>query len=374
MKLRLGVLGAGSWALASHLPNLARRREDVEFVGVCRPGRETLQWIADAYGFTVASEDHTAILDAGVDIVVVSSPTALHYQHARDALLSGAHVLVEKPFTLTSAQAWDLVSIAEQRQLHLLVAFGFNYKPLVRAAQAALTDNGGVGPLEVLSVSMASVCRELLAGRGSYPKADPRSLPDPNTWSNPEVSGGGYAQAQLTHALGLALHLFDAEPERVFAQMTDPMAGQVEQHVSAVVSWRGQATGVLSGNATHEGADRNRDVLRVHAVGGQGQFRLDLDADAFHYFRTDGTDLGLQAEPGAGAYDCDGPPNALVDLALDATATNPSPGPLGARTVQIIEALYASARSGKPEACRPQPQASDPSPQSPLLDAVRAAE
>ena len=39
-KLRLGVIGAGSWAVASHLPNFAKRREDVEFVGVARKGPE----------------------------------------------------------------------------------------------------------------------------------------------------------------------------------------------------------------------------------------------------------------------------------------------------------------------------------------------
>ena len=42
-KLRLGVIGAGSWAVASHLPNFARRHDEVEFVGVCRKGPEFLR-------------------------------------------------------------------------------------------------------------------------------------------------------------------------------------------------------------------------------------------------------------------------------------------------------------------------------------------
>ena len=44
-KLRLGVIGAGSWAVASHLPNFAKRRDEVEFVGVCRKGPELLEKI-----------------------------------------------------------------------------------------------------------------------------------------------------------------------------------------------------------------------------------------------------------------------------------------------------------------------------------------
>jgi predicted dehydrogenase len=346
MKLRLGVLGAGSWAAASHLPQFALRSDEVEFVGVCRKGRAELEWIREEFGFAVASEDHHEVLDAGVDIALVSSPASLHYEHARDSLLAGAHVLVEKPFTLTSNQAWDLVEVAARHKRHLLVAFGYNYRPLVRSAVAALTEAGGVGALESLSVSMASVCRELLAGTGAYPKADEHTRPDPQTWADPARSGGGYAQAQLAHALGLAMHLFPTAGEAVFAQSSNPVGGVVEQHCAAVVRWRGGAIGTLTGSATHEGAEVNRDLLRVHAVGSDGQFCLDLDRDGYTYFCPDRGELGFAGEPGAGAYDCVGPPHALVDLALGKTDSNHSPGELGARTVEVIEAFYASAGSG----------------------------
>src|SRR3712207_6393917 len=108
-KLRLGVIGAGSWAVASHLPNLAQRRDEVEFVGVARKGRDLLQKIKDDFGFRVASEDYRDVVDAGMDICVVASPTAFHHEHAKAALEAGAHVLIEKPVTVDPADAWDLV-------------------------------------------------------------------------------------------------------------------------------------------------------------------------------------------------------------------------------------------------------------------------
>ena len=45
-KLRLGLIGAGSWAVASHLPNLSRRAQDVEFVAVCREDGEVLMMVS----------------------------------------------------------------------------------------------------------------------------------------------------------------------------------------------------------------------------------------------------------------------------------------------------------------------------------------
>src|ERR1035437_4658088 len=97
VKLRVGVIGAGSWAVASHLPNLARRGDDVEFVAVSRLGRSLLEKIRDRYGFTVASEDYRDVINAGIDLCIVSSPSGLHHEHAMAALNAGAHVLVEKP-------------------------------------------------------------------------------------------------------------------------------------------------------------------------------------------------------------------------------------------------------------------------------------
>src|SRR5439155_19942048 len=82
-KLRLGVIGAGSWAVASHLPNFARRRDEVEFVAVARKGDELLRKIRDDWGFAVASEDYRDVVAAGIDVCLVSSPTAFHHEHAK---------------------------------------------------------------------------------------------------------------------------------------------------------------------------------------------------------------------------------------------------------------------------------------------------
>jgi hypothetical protein len=64
-KVRVGVIGAGSWAIASHLPNLAKH-DELEYVGISRKGPEILKKISDRYGFQVASEDYRDVLNAGV--------------------------------------------------------------------------------------------------------------------------------------------------------------------------------------------------------------------------------------------------------------------------------------------------------------------
>jgi len=345
-KLRLGVIGAGSWAVASHLPNFASRADDVEFVAVARHGVQALARIKDQFGFQAASEDYRDVLAAGVDICLISSPTALHHEHAKAAMEAGAHVLVEKPFTIDPAQAWDLVATAERLDRHLVVSFGWNYRPMVREMKRLMVEHG-IGEVEQMAVQMASVTRELLSNTGSYPDAAQDTVPEPATWTDPRISGGGYGQAQVCHALGLALWLTELRATDAFALMSAPLNAPVELHDAIAVRYEGGAIGTVSGGSAHLGAGNNKHQLEVRAIGSAGQMLIDVEREAAWLWRDGGDiDLHLDLEPDAGAYDCDGPPNMLVDLALGRDVANQSPGELGARTTELLDAAYRSARSG----------------------------
>jgi predicted dehydrogenase len=347
-KLRLSVIGAGSWAVSSHLPELAKRRDEIEFHGVCRLGGDLLARIRDDWGFAHADEDYRAVLAHGADIVLVGSPAALHHAHAKAALEAGAHVLVEKPFTATSAQAWDLVDTAARHGRHLLVAYGYNYRPMMRQAREHIARQGGIGPVESLLVYMASGTRELLSGSGAYARASSLTAPDMATWVDPALSGGGYGQAQLTHALGLALWLHEVDVAAVNAVTASPLGGTVEQHDAAVLHLAGGGIGTLAGASAHQKAMNYRDQLQVRMVGRDGQFQLDVENDRLRMFRDGTGDADLAFPDGSGRYECDGPPHTLVDLALGRDVENCSPGELGARTVAVLEALYASAERRVP--------------------------
>lgn len=346
-RLRLGVIGAGSWAVAAHLPALAQR-DEVEFVGVCRKGDEMLERITARYGFEVASEHYDEVLDAKCDIVVVASPSATHYEHATAALESGAHVLCEKPMTIDPAQAWDLVDTARRVDRALLISFGWNYMPIVRGAKR-LVEEHGIGKLEHLSLHMSSTTRELLAAAGAYPEASPESAPEPATWTDPSISGGGYGQAQLSHALGLALHLV---PERIAAAsafMSAPNNEPVELHDAISVRFDGGGIGVVSGGSSHAGAWGDKHQLEVRAIGNEGQLIVDVHRELVWLFRVGEGERTIDCEPGSGAYEMGGPANALVDVALGRATNDCAPGDLGARTVEALDAAYRSARSGAVE-------------------------
>ena len=165
-RVRVGVIGAGSWAIANHIPILAAR-EDVELVSAVRTNREALAMLRDRFGFEHVSHDYREALALDPDAVVVASPAGLHYEHVRAALEAGAHVLCEKPFTTEPDHAWELNGIASELGRHLVLALGWNYRPTAVEAKRLMEDPG-VGEVQHVLVAMASGLRGLLHGTGSY--------------------------------------------------------------------------------------------------------------------------------------------------------------------------------------------------------------
>jgi scyllo-inositol 2-dehydrogenase (NADP+) len=61
------------------------------------------------------------ISDGGIELVVINTPNDSHYQFATEALESGKHVIVEKPFTVTTKEADSLIALAKKKNRHLTV-------------------------------------------------------------------------------------------------------------------------------------------------------------------------------------------------------------------------------------------------------------
>ena len=344
-KLRLGVIGAGSWTVSSHLPNLVARGDEVEFTIVNRRNPDLLGRIKDRFGFLKATTDWRDVLAEKPDIVVVGSPPGYHWEQAKAALEAGAHVMCEKPFTIRPAHAWDLAETAKRTGRELVVAYGWNYRPMVIQAHRMMHEDGGIGEIEQMTVHMDSVTRELLSETGAYPDAAPEYVPQPDTWSRPETSGGGYGQAQLTHALGVALWLTELRAQDVFALMSAPLDAKVELHDAIAIRYTNGAIGTLGGGSSHLGGAGNRHAVEVRAIGSRGQFHLDLRDNILWRYRGPHDDVRVPLETDAGLYDCRGPIDALVDAGLGRRIANNSPAELGARTVEVLEAAYRSVKS-----------------------------
>ena len=143
---RVGVIGLGYWG-----PNLARIFDELaELAWLCDLSPESCERFAARYPRArIAGEAEELLADPELEAVVIATPVPTHYELARRALLAGKHVLVEKPPALTAAEAEELCSLAEERDLVLMPGHHLLYHPGVSKLKE-LIDSGELGEIRYM--------------------------------------------------------------------------------------------------------------------------------------------------------------------------------------------------------------------------------
>jgi predicted dehydrogenase len=143
-RLRVAVVGTGSWAQRAHLPGWQRDGR-AEVVAVADTNAQALAQAAAKFGVARAVTDYRELLDdSGIDVVDVVTGNRPHYQVSWDALQAGKHVLCEKPVHPDYRKTREAADLAAAKGLKTKVGFTFRYAPAVQFA-VRLMEEGYVG-------------------------------------------------------------------------------------------------------------------------------------------------------------------------------------------------------------------------------------
>jgi len=138
--IRVALIGYGYAGKTFHAP-LIQSVPGLQLAIVCSSRPERV--LADLQGVTVCSAEEAAT-HTDIDLVVIATPNDSHFPLASAALLAGKHVVVDKPFTVTLAEARALVSLAEQQQ-KLLSVFHNRRWESESLAMKAILESGVLG-------------------------------------------------------------------------------------------------------------------------------------------------------------------------------------------------------------------------------------
>lgn len=141
----VAVVGAGYWG-----PNLIRnfsRIPSSRVTAVCDSDKKRLLPIKKAYPGIRVTEDFTSILsDKSISLVAIATPLHTHFLLAKQALLAGKNVMVEKPLTKTVAEARELVRLAKKKNLLLFSGHTYVYHTAVQKMKQ-LISRGKLGKI-----------------------------------------------------------------------------------------------------------------------------------------------------------------------------------------------------------------------------------
>lgn len=149
--LKIGVIGLGYWG-----PNLLRniyangRCGDKNIV-ICDSDASRLERTGVRYPALRRTTNYRDLIeDTEIDAVVISTGVSSHFPLAKEALTAGKHVFVEKPFALSSAEAEELVELADRKGLVSMVGHTFLYSPPVLKTKEII-DAGELGTIHFIT-------------------------------------------------------------------------------------------------------------------------------------------------------------------------------------------------------------------------------
>ncbi|MFB9274163.1 Gfo/Idh/MocA family protein [Cohnella cellulosilytica] len=150
MSVKLKLIQAG---IGGHGQGVARHfvypSPDFAFAGVIDLNPDALRAAGAEFGIPenrLYTDYRTAFAEAGADAVLIEVYSPAHYEIAKSALEHGLHVLIEKPFTLTLADARDLVDLAKKQERNIMINQNYRFNTLVMTLKRTLA-NGALGKL-----------------------------------------------------------------------------------------------------------------------------------------------------------------------------------------------------------------------------------
>jgi predicted dehydrogenase len=200
--IRFGLIGAG--AIARHAAQVLATHPTVTLAAIADPSEERRVKLATAHGIPRHCADAAGIFsDRKIDAVYIATPTWLHADQAVAALTAGQHVLLEKPFAMSLAEAERVAAAARASGKVFMVGMNQRFNATSQQARRLVAD-GRLG--EVYHAKACWLRRSGIPGFGSW-------------FTQRRFAGGGCLMDIGVHLLDLALYLLDDfVPESVFGR------------------------------------------------------------------------------------------------------------------------------------------------------------
>jgi len=190
-EIQAGLIGFGFGGRVFHAPFL-RATPGLHLNAIVqRRGDSAAQEYPAATGVRILRSVEDLLADQSLELVTVCTPNASHYEVARQCLLAGKHVVVDKPLTATADQAADLVQIARSAQRKLFVFHNRRWDGDFLTVQQVIA-SGELG--------------RLVTFEGRWDRFRP--IPRVNTWKETVDEGTGMLLDLGPHLVDQALALF----------------------------------------------------------------------------------------------------------------------------------------------------------------------
>lgn len=234
-QIKTAIAGFGKSGKLIHAPLIrADKRFSLNAV-VKRSGPDLIDGFRDV---TLYRDYKTMLKDEQIELVVITAPNHLHFRMAADALISGKHVVVDKPFTVTHAEAEKLIRIARDEE-RVLTAFQNRRLDADFLTLKRVIENGAVGRITEFTSRFDRFRNRLRE----------------DAWKEKDLPGSGILYDLSPHLIDQALQLF-GKPGSLFAEIRNERRGDVDDFFDIRLFYDGFTARLTAGMLVPEPATR----------------------------------------------------------------------------------------------------------------------
>lgn len=343
---KLGIIGAGN--ISGTHARAAVEIDGLEIAAVYGTNRDKATRLAQLYGGVVYENLDTFLEHQPLDLVVIGSPSGLHAEQGIAAARQGLHVLVEKPIDITTARADALISECTRAGVKLGVCFQDRVAPEI-ARLKQLLEAGRLGtPI-------------LVSGKVKWYRP-PEYYRDSRWRGTFDLDGGGALINQGIHTVDLLLWLMGGVTRVNAKAITALHDIEAEDTVVATLEFANGAIGTLeAATSAYPGYRR-----RIELTGSEGTIILEDSQIIATDLRNSLGDLSRSSDGvndesdkartnSAVVSDVSGHKRILEDFlrAIESDGKPMCDGHEGRRSVELVQAIYESSRTGEAVTIKP---------------------
>ena len=339
--LRVGIIGLGIGRM--HIEGW-RQHPGTQVVAIADTDAERLNAVGEQFGIAARYTDALTMMAAEkLDVVSVCTPNKFHKDLSIAALESGSHVLCEKPMAMNAAEGRDMLRAAERAGKRLMINFSYRFSAQSQALKAQKD---------------AGVFGDIYFGRTVWHRR--RGMPGFGGWFGTKALAGGGPLIDLgVHRLDLALWLMGyPKPTWVMGNTYNPIAGplaaasgktfDVEDLAAGFIQFANGAT--LALEASWAANIQEADLMETRLLGTKAGL-LQKNLNEGYTFSADIFQEQHGAQVNIRINTPTTPALSAMHHYADAILNNrphDAGGEQGLVVMEILDAIYESARTGRP--------------------------
>ena len=270
-RIRLGMVGGGEGAFIGEVHRMASRLDDRYILCAGALCSDAKKAVSSALSIGISQErsystyqemaaTESDLVD-GIEVVAIVTPNHLHHPIAKEFLLAGIHVICDKPMTINTQEARELIDLAKTSNLMLAVTYNYSAYPMIRHARA-MVQSGELGKLRVVQTKYTQDWLTEPLENTNHKQAHWRV--------DPKKSGVGGCVGDIgTHAYHLSCFVTQLKATSLCADLSSFVDGRrLDDNAHIMIRYKGNTKGMIWSSQVAPGNGNNLEIQIYGDKGG----------------------------------------------------------------------------------------------------------